>query len=309
MNYLIYVEHAAENLQFYLWLRDYTRRFAELPPSEAALSPEWVAERAEHKVAAEKMAVASKGTTPRAAEIFKSTDFAQPKHVAAEPSVNVIPFDDPLTPGGAESTGAGPERTCDDEKATIQDSRRPDHARKAADAFETADVKVQPCRSEEFETSMARMLIACLVTIQPFREEIARIIAIYIDDGAARQLNLASRERTALLRALAVTTHPSAFRRVIKTVERTLRLQAHPNFIRWSIRNGNRPRVAFARCLGVGGIIGGIVCIVLLTVSAASRPWRVVAAIPLFIGTATLIAAWKGMCVVSSALPLPPPSG
>jgi hypothetical protein len=41
MNYLIYVTHDAENLQFYLWLRDYTRRFNALPESEKALSPRW----------------------------------------------------------------------------------------------------------------------------------------------------------------------------------------------------------------------------------------------------------------------------
>lgn len=41
MDYLVYVSRDAENLQFLLWLRDYTRRFEELPQSEAALSPEW----------------------------------------------------------------------------------------------------------------------------------------------------------------------------------------------------------------------------------------------------------------------------
>ena len=42
MDYLIYVSHDAENLQFYLWLQSYTKRFEALPPSEKSLSPEWV---------------------------------------------------------------------------------------------------------------------------------------------------------------------------------------------------------------------------------------------------------------------------
>lgn len=41
MDYLVYVSRDAENLQFLLWLRDYTKRFSDLPQSEAALSPEW----------------------------------------------------------------------------------------------------------------------------------------------------------------------------------------------------------------------------------------------------------------------------
>ena len=41
MGYLLYVSHDAENLQFFLWLQDYTKRFHELPESDQALSPPW----------------------------------------------------------------------------------------------------------------------------------------------------------------------------------------------------------------------------------------------------------------------------
>ena len=102
-----------------------------------------------------------------------------------------------------------------------------------------------------------------------------------------------------LLHALANTTHPSALRHVVHTVEWSLRHQAHPNFIRWTICNGNRPRVIFARGLGIGGIVGGIISAILITLSGAGRGWRVLSAIGFVIGVATLIAAWKGMCVVS----------
>jgi L-rhamnose mutarotase len=44
MDYLVYVEHNAENLQFYLWYKSYVRRFNELPEKEKALSPEWIPE-------------------------------------------------------------------------------------------------------------------------------------------------------------------------------------------------------------------------------------------------------------------------
>jgi hypothetical protein len=42
MDYLVYVEYNAENLQFILWYRDYVRRFEALSVKEKALSPEWV---------------------------------------------------------------------------------------------------------------------------------------------------------------------------------------------------------------------------------------------------------------------------
>ena len=126
----------------------------------------------------------------------------------------------------------------------------------------------------------------------------ARIITIYIADGAPRQLNLSSKERASVLHALAITTHPSAFRSVITTVEWTLRRQSHPNFIRWTVCNGNRPRVIFARGLGIAGVLAGIIVGILLCLSRAGRGWRVMALIPFLIGISTLIAAWRGMCVV-----------
>lgn len=117
-------------------------------------------------------------------------------------------------------------------------------------------------------------------------------------DGAPRQLNLASWELKTVLQALSYTTHPSALRGVIKTVETSLRRQAHPNFVRWSICNGNPARVLFARSLGVGLIIGGFVIATIATLSDLGRGYRALAAIAWVLGISTLIAAYKGMCVV-----------
>ena len=41
MGYLLYVSHEAENLQFFLWLHDYKRRFNAASNAEQALSPPW----------------------------------------------------------------------------------------------------------------------------------------------------------------------------------------------------------------------------------------------------------------------------
>jgi len=98
------------------------------------------------------------------------------------------------------------------------------------------------------------------------------------------------------------TTHPSAFKSVLTSVEWSLRCQAHPNFIRWTICNGNRPRVVFARGLGISLIALGILVDVLITLSSASRAWRVLPLLLYILGISTLIAAWKGMCVVLHGL-------
>jgi hypothetical protein len=125
-----------------------------------------------------------------------------------------------------------------------------------------------------------------------------RIITIYIAVDGSRQLNLSDRERTAVLHALQHTTHPSALRAAFTSAEFSLRRQAHPNFIRWTICNGNRPRVVFARGLGISLILLGILADLLITLSSVGRAWRVLPIVSLILGVSTLIAAWKGMCVV-----------
>src|SRR4051812_44027442 len=41
MDYLIYVDHGAEHLQFLLWYSTYVGRWSKLPTEERSLSPKW----------------------------------------------------------------------------------------------------------------------------------------------------------------------------------------------------------------------------------------------------------------------------
>jgi hypothetical protein len=50
MNYLIYVERAAENLQFFLWYKDYEKRFNAAEYSVTMIAPEWTDEQQEQAV-------------------------------------------------------------------------------------------------------------------------------------------------------------------------------------------------------------------------------------------------------------------
>ena len=70
MNFLKYIELSAENLQFFLWYRDYVKRFNALPESERVLSPEWTGE----KNSDTKNGPANFNAD--AAAILKGTDFA-----------------------------------------------------------------------------------------------------------------------------------------------------------------------------------------------------------------------------------------
>ena len=100
MNYLVYVERSAENLQFFLWHRDYVRRWGQVPEPERLLAPEWTQAQEEEvlvqvqKDTAENMRRGQQAT----ADMFRGTDFEKP---ALQESFSYAndDFTPPLTPG------------------------------------------------------------------------------------------------------------------------------------------------------------------------------------------------------------------
>jgi hypothetical protein len=155
-----------------------------------------------------------------------------------------------------------------------------------------ATLFVQPCLEN------IGVLTSIVVTVQPMREEINRVIRHYLTFNAPRELNLSHKDRALCLHALQHTTHPSAFLPALKITNAALRGQSHPNFIRWSICNGNRPRVFFVRTMGISNTLFGFVIAVLLTLSKVSRWWRIFAGLQWFLGITTLVAAYKGLCII-----------
>ena len=125
-----------------------------------------------------------------------------------------------------------------------------------------------------------------------------RVISHYIAPGSPRELNLSHRNRAAVLHALQHTTHPSALSLVKDMVEATLRGQSHPNFIRWSICNGNKPRVIFVKTSGYVHVVAGLILAILLILSHAARWWRIFSFPLFFLGIDIAVAAFKGLCVI-----------
>ena len=144
MNYLKYIEFAAENLQFYLWFRDYSARFERLPGSEKVLSPEWTQAQAE----AEANNAATKSSSkanPSVANVFKGTDFAdgRPKPMTDKAD----PFNTPdKTPSLEEKRDTFSEygSLTSDEKTTLNSSQ---HRSVADHAFDDAGMKWKPCKN------------------------------------------------------------------------------------------------------------------------------------------------------------------
>lgn len=146
MDFLCYIEHDAENLQFYLWHRDYCKRFAALSESQQRLAPKWTAEQAlTEKTNAEKEKLPKKA--PNSATAFlKGTDF-DPNAKLGVPEHVPNPFNTPpRTPSAtiADRDSIAPSTVGYSDDGTTLRSGTTDHTRKAEAAFEEAGT-FQPC--------------------------------------------------------------------------------------------------------------------------------------------------------------------
>jgi hypothetical protein len=117
-------------------------------------------------------------------------------------------------------------------------------------------------------------------------------------EGSPRELNLSDQDRKAMILALSYTTHPSALAAIIKSVEATLRQQSHPNFVRWSVSNGNPARISFACTVGWAAVVAALALAIILTLSGCvGRGWRALAALLWVPGVWTVVASYRGMCI------------
>lgn len=142
MDFLKYIEHSAENLQFYMWFRDYIKRFEDLPASEKALSPEWTQAQEEAEAMNFRNAAKDKPLTVVANTILRSQDLAPGP--ASEKSERKNPFGDSHA---AISEKTSLESVGGPNGGTIGTGTiRTNYTAEASTAFEDAGCKFQPCK-------------------------------------------------------------------------------------------------------------------------------------------------------------------
>ena len=151
MNFLLYIENSAENLQFYLWFRDYVKRFEQLPENEKKLSPTCIPEQPKPKLAPAKattnldMTADEKQMANREVNAaIKGTDFdSKVRLTVVETGHN--PFNTPPRTPIGDGESLAPSTVCwNEETSTLKSGAGTTHTKKSADAFDTAKT-FQPC--------------------------------------------------------------------------------------------------------------------------------------------------------------------
>ncbi|KAI1411151.1 hypothetical protein F5Y13DRAFT_63466 [Hypoxylon sp. FL1857] len=244
MDYLVYVERDAENLQFFLWFCGYVEKWSQLPECDRERSPVW----GTGKKTNVRPNTRSEKLGERAEKLNRVLSILDGSNVAPQRTVSVNRTE---SRSGTIDTNFSRPRTPATGSVIKEELRK--------------EWQWQP------------------FSAQPFRDEATRVVRHYIATSGPRKLNLTYKDRTACMHAFQHTTHPSAFLPAFLAAETTLREHSHPNFIRWSLCNSNYPRVLFARALGVLLVVLALILDVALILSKSNRLARL-SAVPLWYG-------------------------
>lgn len=149
MNYLKYIEHDAENLQFFLWARAYIEKFNRLSTHEKSLSPEWMPLQTEVENIATQARARQMKLSPDTASALKGTGLeSSPKIMEIPPTEQDNPFisrtpssekePSSLIPDIKTSEWPVPGISFNGAAAAIK--------RKMEGAYDEAGLKWQPCK-------------------------------------------------------------------------------------------------------------------------------------------------------------------
>lgn len=149
MNFLLYIEHSAENLQFYLWHRSYTERFRGTAQPDMKLAPEWTQEQQDEtfaKLHRERREGARRNST-MISSVLKGTDFVGNKSTNlgsvrySEKHLTSLSHND----GNPSSTPPATPLHTDDLSSTASRSDASTWKCQAEDAFTAAGIQA-PCK-------------------------------------------------------------------------------------------------------------------------------------------------------------------
>lgn len=145
MDFCKYKEHNAENLQIFLWYKDFESRWTTLPESEKALAPEWTTQKAEVERLAYREQTRNKPSRGPGAEILNGTDFASSKNTSQASDEKEGPFCDAMR---VETSHSDTRLLTADTQFRPQSSRpseRSGYSQRAGTAFEDAGL-AKPCK-------------------------------------------------------------------------------------------------------------------------------------------------------------------
>ncbi|KAL2116866.1 hypothetical protein VTJ04DRAFT_9034 [Mycothermus thermophilus] len=298
MDYLVYIERSAENLQFFLWYIDYVQRWSSLLPRQKALSPPWNPPPDHHDSPDPDSPLSSKASPTH----HRSRERSSEKLTKI---LAIMDLDSERNGLFSSSSSSSSRTNLDSNDPPTPFSPPPPPV-----ALRSPTTPKSITSSSSLTTSLLSPTELTSpkpdwqpFTIPPNQLEHARIMRHYLSSSSSspssssprRLPSLPPQDRSACLLAAQHTTHPSSLLPAFAFVESRLRQRSHPAFIRWSLRNASAARLALVRLLAAAVVVAGLVADCLLIMSRLAVGWRVVCLVFWWPGLAGWVAAGKGV--------------
>ncbi|KAK3688965.1 hypothetical protein B0T22DRAFT_512955 [Podospora appendiculata] len=266
--YLKYIEFSAENLEFYIWCKNYEADYVGVA-SEKEKAFVTADSASDSSTAVPNTNNSTNDLTPveegdedpeitketlfRISQLISADALCSSKSCARRPPIII-----PGNPGLLAST----------ETATTP----------AADQARSLNVVSAPIQRAELDT----------------------VIDLFLSPGGEKELNIPPAMREQAIADLRVSSHPAALKPVADHVYGLLRNCSHRNFVRLGVGNGTFETICVATMLGFVNIAAGflvIFCRAFAPFRGAHSMWEAFAAWPLWwLGVSLVLSGLRGSC-------------
>ncbi|KAK2627226.1 hypothetical protein QTJ16_003192 [Diplocarpon rosae] len=282
--YLKYIEHSSENLEFYVWFKNFEAgrltAFPELPTGPNPLNGNISGSNSETNLARPHSDEKSQEANVQETETQDYFNFEGTEIYAQMSSF--------ISHGGA----CGP-KACQSGRLSPVYKRPFSVAEKMeADAEAKTSTEIQDIRRVELDT----------------------VKRLFLLPGSPKELNIPDQMRRKVLDAIATSTEAANLAPVAEHCYLLLRSCSHRNFIRLGVSNGTFETICVATGLGISLTIGGMLAMMLLAFVTPSfrhcSRWRGLAIWPMWsVGLGLILSGIRGSCffllLFSRRQPLP----
>ncbi|KAJ0164095.1 hypothetical protein CTA2_1762 [Colletotrichum tanaceti] len=271
--YLKYIEFSPENLEFFVWFRNYQSSYAKT----GSLNNFPLAEKEVDKSISSRSSLTDSAidTTVLQLPSIQMSEFECDPDIADETMTNIVHL-------------IAPESACRPNSKVGPTGR--DRIRSWANA----------CAKPVCSNSAPSVIPARIAPNSAYRAELNAVVKNFLLPGSEKELNIPPALRDQALLDLQHSSDPVHLKPIADHVYGLLKNCSHRNFVRLGVSNGTFETLCMATSFGIVLTIAGFLCVLLrafVPFMGAHSRWNAFAPWPLwFVGMSLILSGLRGSC-------------